>query len=44
MVEGVLHPFAYSQWNVDAGEKLSWLEVHAISRDDEASPAVFAKP
>jgi hypothetical protein len=43
-VVGVLHPFAYSQWNVDTGEKLSWLEVHSISRDDEASPADFAKP
>ena len=44
MVEGVLHPFGYSLWNVDAGEKLSWLEVHSISQDDEASPSVFAKP
>lgn len=44
MVDGVLHPFAYSQWNVDAGARLSWLEVHAISQDDEASPADFAKP
>ena len=43
-VEGVLHPFAYSQWNVDSGERLSWLEVHTISQNDEASPADFAKP
>ena len=44
MVEGVLHPFAYSQWNVDTGEKLSWLEVHSISQDKEASVETFAKP
>lgn len=43
-VEGVLHPFAYSQWNVDSGEKLSWLEVHSISQDVDASPNDFARP
>ncbi len=44
MVEGVLHPYAYSLWNVDSGERLSWLEVHSISQDNEATPAAFAKP
>ncbi len=44
VVDGVLHPFAYSQWSVDTGEKMSWLEVHSISRDVEATPATFAKP
>ena len=43
-VEGVLHPFGYSQWNVNSGERLSWLEVHSISRDGEATVAAFAKP
>ena len=44
MVSGVLHPFAYSQWNVDTGERLAWLEIHSIERDDEATEATFAKP
>jgi hypothetical protein len=44
MVGGVLHPFAYSQWNVDMGERLSWLEIHSIEFDDEATAASFAKP
>ena len=44
MVEGVLHPFGYSQWNVDTGERLSWLEVHSIERDTSANVQTFAKP
>ena len=44
MVSGVLHPFAYSQWNVDAGERLAWLEIHSIRFDDEATIDTFAKP
>jgi hypothetical protein len=44
MVSGVLHPFAYSQWNVDTGERLAWLEIHSIEFDDEATEATFAKP
>jgi hypothetical protein len=44
MVGDVLHPFSYSQWNVDSGERLSWLEVHSIEQDDAATVATFAKP
>lgn len=44
MVGGVLHPFAYSQWNVDSGGRLSWLEIHSIEQDRDASVATFAKP
>lgn len=43
-VEGVLHPFGYSLWNVDTGEKLSWLEVHSIEQDTDATADTFAKP
>jgi hypothetical protein len=43
-VDGVLHPFSYSQWNVDSGERLSWLEIYSIDNDQEASPETFAKP
>lgn len=43
-VGGVLHPFHYEQWNVDTGERLSWLEVHSIERLDDATPEAFAKP
>ncbi len=43
-VEGVLHPFGYSQWNVDTDEKLNWLEIHRIEVFNEASVAFFAKP
>lgn len=44
MVSGVLHPFAYSQWNVDTGERLAWLEIHSIEFDAEATVSTFAKP
>ena len=44
MVDGVLHPFAYSLWNVDTGERLSWLEVHSIESDPDANVETFAKP
>jgi len=44
LVEGVLHPFGYSMWNVDTGERLSWLEVHSIERDREANSSTFALP
>ena len=44
MVSGVLHPFAYSQWNVDSGERLAWLEIHSIEFDDAANESTFAKP
>ena len=44
VVEGVLHPFAYSNWNVTSGERLNWLEVHSIQRDNGATVATFAKP
>ena len=44
LVEGVLHPFGYSLWNIDSGERLSWLEVHSIERDREATVATFALP
>lgn len=44
VVEGVLHPFGYSMWNIDADEQLSWLEVHSIERDREATRATFALP
>ena len=43
-VAGVLHPFAYSQWNVDSGERLSWLEIHSIEPFAGATAAFFAKP
>ncbi len=43
-VEGVLHPFAYSLVNVKTAERLSWLEVHSITRDAEARPESFRKP
>lgn len=43
-VGGVLHPFAYSNWNVTTGERLNWLEVHTIERDRDATTATFAKP
>ena len=44
MVEGVLHPFGYSQWNVDSGERLTRLEVHDIMQLPDATPEDFAKP
>jgi hypothetical protein len=43
-VEGVLHPFAFSQWNVAKNERLTWLEILSISRLDAAEKAHFAKP
>ncbi|MDX1517351.1 MAG: hypothetical protein R3288_10950 [Woeseiaceae bacterium] len=43
-VNGVLHPFAYSQWNVDSGEQLSRLEIHDIADLPDATVADFAKP
>lgn len=42
-VDGVLHPFRLSLWNVDSGERLSWLETLSIARFN-ADPALFAKP
>ena len=42
-VEGVLHPFGYSQWNVDTDEKLNWLEIHRIEVFNEATVTFFAK-
>jgi hypothetical protein len=44
MVGDVLHPFSYSQWNVDSDERLSWLEVHSIEQDRSATVDTFAKP
>ena len=43
-VEGVLHPFAYSQWNVDSGERMTRLEIHEITQMPDATPEHFAKP
>lgn len=42
-VNGVLHPFAFSQWNVESGERLNWLEVHQIEQI-ELTPEFFAIP
>ncbi len=44
VVEGVLHPFGYSQWNVDSGERLARLEIHEIMQLPNADAADFAKP
>lgn len=44
IIEGVLYPFAYSQWDVDKGERLSHLEVRSVEIDGEATPDLFAKP
>lgn len=41
---GVMFPFAYSQWNVDTGERLAWLEVKSITADPDATPDDFVKP
>ena len=43
-VDGVLHPFALELWNVDAGERLSWLEVHSIEPLPDVTADFFAKP
>ena len=43
-VDGVLHPFAFSQWDVNKNERLTWLEILGISRLDAAEKAHFAKP
>ncbi len=43
-VQGVLHPFGYSMWNITTDERLSWLEVHSIERDEEAIVSTFAIP
>lgn len=43
-IRGVLHPFAYSQWNVATNERLNWLEILEIIPYDDATPANFAKP
>lgn len=43
-VEGVLHPFRLELWNVDSGERLSWLEVHSIERLPDVTAAFFARP
>lgn len=44
MVDGVLHPFGYSQWNVADGTRLAWLEVHRIEPFQDATPEFFRKP
>lgn len=44
MVNGVLHPFGMSLWNVDSGERLSWLEVNHIEAFSDATPEFFRKP
>ena len=43
-VAGVLHPFDNSNWNVDSGERLSWLEIHTIEPFTDATVEFFAKP
>ncbi len=43
-VDGVLHPFGYSLWNVDTNERLAWLEVQTVESFDEASVEFFRKP
>ncbi len=43
-VNGVLHPFAFSQWNVAKNERLTWLEVLKISHLETAEKSHFAKP
>ena len=43
-VAGVLHPFGYSNWNVNTGERLNWLEVHSIEPFTDATVDYFAKP
>ena len=43
-VDGVLHPFGFSLWNVDTEEKLSWLEIYSISTLPKAKPEHFEKP
>lgn len=43
-VNGVLFPFAYSQWDVEKNMRLSWLEIQSIEPDLEATPAMFEKP
>lgn len=43
-IDGVLFPFAYSQWDMDKDERLSRLEVRSVEVDAEASPALFEKP
>jgi hypothetical protein len=43
-VDGVLHPFGFSLWNIETGEQLSWLEVHSIERDRDATISTFALP
>lgn len=43
-VAGVLHPFGYSNWNVETNERLNWLEVHSIERDRDANVKTFAIP
>ena len=44
LVNGVLHSFSSSQWNVDSGEQLSSMEVESIEFDHAATPESFAKP
>ena len=44
MVGDVLHPIGYSQWNVDTGARLSWLEVQRIEQFAEATAEFFGKP
>ncbi len=43
-VDGVLYPFAYSQWDLDKGQRLSYLEVRSVEVDTEATPELFEKP
>lgn len=43
-VDGVLHPFSLSLWNIDNGTRLSWLEVRQIEPLHELTPDFFTKP
>ena len=43
-VDGILYPFGYSQWDVEKGERLSYLEVKSVELDFSATPDLFAKP
>lgn len=43
-VNGILHPFRLELWNIDAGERLSWLEVHSIERLTDVTAEFFARP
>lgn len=43
-VNGVLHPFGYTQTNVDTGEQLSRQKIVELSSWPDAEPEDFAKP